>query len=111
MNVAAETLIHPEAHIRVVDVTMAYGEFVIQRDINFTINRGDIFIIMGGSGSGKSTILKALIGLKAPATGDVFFNGVNYWKSSADEQIRLLTIKSEERRVLAHIITKAKETG
>ena len=68
---------------------MAYGDFVIQRDINFTINRGDIFIIMGGSGSGKSTILKALIGLKAPATGDVFFNGVNYWKSSADEQIRL----------------------
>jgi phospholipid/cholesterol/gamma-HCH transport system ATP-binding protein len=44
---------------------------------------------MGGSGSGKSTILKALIGLKAPATGDVFFNGVNYWKSPVDEQIRL----------------------
>jgi len=39
-----------EAHIRVVDLTMAYGDFVIQRDLNFTINRGDVFIIMGGSG-------------------------------------------------------------
>ena len=41
------------AHIEVKDLTMAYGTFVIQRDLTFTINRGDIFIIMGGSGCGK----------------------------------------------------------
>jgi len=41
---------------------MGYGSFVLMRDLNFTVNRGDIFIIMGGSGCGKSTLLKILIG-------------------------------------------------
>ena len=45
-----------EPHIKVQDLTMAFGSFVVQRDLTFTINRGDIFIIMGGSGCGKSTL-------------------------------------------------------
>ena len=51
---------------------MAYGDFVLMRDLNFTINHGDIFIIMGGSGSGKSTLLRHLIGLNEPARGETF---------------------------------------
>ena len=43
-------------HITVHDLTMAYGDFVIQRDLNFSIRHGDVFIIMGGSGCGKSTL-------------------------------------------------------
>ena len=43
---------HSDAHIEVRDLTMAYGDFVIQRDLTFTVNRGDVFIIMGGSGCG-----------------------------------------------------------
>jgi Fe-S cluster assembly ATP-binding protein len=49
-------------HIVARDITIAYGDFVVQRDLNFTVNRGDVFIIMGGSGSGKSTLTKAIIG-------------------------------------------------
>ena len=60
-----------EAHITVKNLTMAYGSFVIQRDLTFTVQRGDIFIIMGGSGCGKSTLLRHLIGLKPPAQGEV----------------------------------------
>ena len=37
-----------QVHIHIDNLTMAYGDFVIQRDLNFTINRGEIFIIMGG---------------------------------------------------------------
>ena len=59
----------PVPHIEVQDLTMAYGDFIIQRNLNFTINRGDIFIIMGGSGCGKSTLLRHLVGLKSPAAG------------------------------------------
>ena len=55
--------------IRVDNLTMAFGSFVLQRDLTFDINRGDIFVIMGGSGCGKSTLLRHLIGLKAPAKG------------------------------------------
>ena len=51
-------------HITVRDLTMAFGSFVLMRDLSFTVNHGDVFIIMGGSGSGKSTLLRHMIGLK-----------------------------------------------
>ena len=72
-------------HIKVENLTMAYGDFVIQRDLDFTINQGDVFIIMGGSGCGKSTLLKIMIGLKAPSSGDVLYWGESYWRQSDDE--------------------------
>ena len=69
----------PQPHIVVKDLTMAYGSFVVQRDLTFTINRGDIFIIMGGSGCGKSTLMRHMVGLKAPAKGQVLYEGVSFW--------------------------------
>ena len=60
-------------HITVSHLTMAYGSFVLMRDLNFTINHGDVFIIMGGSGCGKSTLLRHLIGLNEPAQGEIFY--------------------------------------
>jgi phospholipid/cholesterol/gamma-HCH transport system ATP-binding protein len=77
------------AHITVQDLTMAYGNFVIQRDLTFTIRRSDIFIIMGGSGCGKSTLLRHLIGLKSPARGRVLYDGVSYWDAPVAEQERI----------------------
>src|SRR5262245_13501878 len=71
---------------------MAYGSFVVMRDINASIRRGEIFIIMGGSGCGKSTLLRHMIGLKEPARGDVFYDGVPFWKSeNSARQERLRT--------------------
>lgn len=75
-----------DAQIIVRDLTLAYGDFVIQRNLNFTINRGDVFIIMGGSGCGKSTLLKSMIGLKSPADGDVFYDGTPFWGSAHGQQ-------------------------
>ena len=69
---------------------MAYGSVVIQRDLNFTVQRGDIFIIMGGSGSGKSTLLRHLIGLQAPAQGEVFYDGESFWQAEPAERERLM---------------------
>jgi phospholipid/cholesterol/gamma-HCH transport system ATP-binding protein len=63
---------------------MAYGDFVVMHDLNFTINRGDVFIIMGGSGCGKSTMMTMLIGLKRPAKGQIFYLDVNFWESDPD---------------------------
>ncbi len=53
------------------NLTMAYGAVLIQENLTFTVNQGDIFIIMGGSGCGKSTLLRHLVGLKRPATGTI----------------------------------------
>ncbi len=81
-----------QTHIEVIDLSMAYGSRVIQSDLNFTVNRGDIFIIMGGSGSGKSTLLKHMIGLYQPASGDILFNGTSFFH--ADESNRQQLRKS-----------------
>ncbi|MFZ2445255.1 MAG: ATP-binding cassette domain-containing protein [Syntrophobacteraceae bacterium] len=71
--------IQTAARIEVRDLTMAYGSFVIQRDLSFTVRSGDIFIIMGGSGCGKSTLLRHLVGLKEPARGKVFYDNLSFW--------------------------------
>lgn len=76
--------------IRVSDLTMAYGDFVVMRDLNFTINRGDVFIIMGGSGCGKSTLMRHMIGLKAPAHGKVYYGDVSFWEATPTEQDRIM---------------------
>ena len=75
-----------EQHIMVENLTMAYGDFLIQKDLDFTVNRGDVFIIMGGSGCGKSTLLKIMIGLKSPAVGEVYYDGDPFWRSGPDHQ-------------------------
>jgi phospholipid/cholesterol/gamma-HCH transport system ATP-binding protein len=77
-------------HIVVRDLEMAYGTFVIQRDLNFEIKRGEIFVIMGGSGCGKSTLMRHLIGLMQPARGDIFINGTNLWEARETERQRMM---------------------
>ena len=67
-----------EALIDVSGLTMRYGTRVVMHDLSFRINRGEVFVIMGGSGSGKSTLLKHLIGLEAPAEGSILFGGEDF---------------------------------
>ncbi|OPY78440.1 MAG: putative ABC transporter ATP-binding protein [Syntrophorhabdus sp. PtaU1.Bin153] len=79
-----------EPQIVVKGLDMGYGSFILMRDLNFTVNRGDIFIIMGGSGCGKSTLMKILIGLKKPLRGQVFYGDVSFWEADPDEQERIM---------------------
>src|SRR5262245_51315510 len=88
-SVVADATAPGEASIEVRDLDMAYGERVIQRNLTFTVRRGDIFIIMGGSGCGKSTLLRHLIGLIRPARGDVLYGGQNFWQADPDERERM----------------------
>ena len=75
--------------ISVVDLTMAYGSNVIQKNLSFDVKHGDIFIIMGGSGCGKSSLLKHMIGLINPAKGDIFFGEENYWQADAATRLSI----------------------
>jgi phospholipid/cholesterol/gamma-HCH transport system ATP-binding protein len=79
-----------EPHIVIKDLDMAYGSFVIQRDLTFAINRRDVFIIMGGSGCGKSTLLRHLVGLKSPARGQVIFDGESFWEAEPEARQRMM---------------------
>ncbi len=64
-----------QPHIEVRDLTMAFGDFVLQRNLDFAIPRGSIFVIMGGSGCGKSTLLRHILGLLSPAKGNILLDG------------------------------------
>jgi phospholipid/cholesterol/gamma-HCH transport system ATP-binding protein len=79
-----------DAHIIVRDMDLAYGSFVLIRDLDFTIRRGDIFVIMGGSGCGKSTLMRQMIGLKRPARGQVLYDGVSFWDAAPQEREQLM---------------------
>jgi phospholipid/cholesterol/gamma-HCH transport system ATP-binding protein len=75
-----------EPHIVVQDLTVAYGNNVILHDLTFTVNRGDIFIIMGESGGGKSTVLRSMIGLLPPTKGQILYDGLSFWSAEPEEQ-------------------------
>ncbi len=76
--------------ITVKNLTMAYGTFVLMKDINFTVNHGDIFVIMGGSGSGKSTLLRHMLGLIEPAKGEVWYGDFNFTGAEPLEREEML---------------------
>jgi len=75
--------------VQVKNLTLAYGERVVQRDITFDIHAGDIFVVMGGSGCGKSTLLRSMMGLLTPTQGSVRYYGVDYCTASEEEQQRM----------------------
>src|SRR5262249_36033344 len=79
-----------KARISVRHLTMAFGTFVVMRDRTFGARGGSIFFIMGGSGCGKSTLLRHMIGLNEPAEGEVFYEDVNFTRSSPEEREQLL---------------------
>jgi phospholipid/cholesterol/gamma-HCH transport system ATP-binding protein len=64
-----------EPIVRVEGLSAGYDGNVLLRDVSFTVNRGEVFIILGGSGGGKSTLLKHMIGLYQPMAGHVFIDG------------------------------------
>jgi phospholipid/cholesterol/gamma-HCH transport system ATP-binding protein len=61
--------------ITVEHLTAGYEGNVLMQDINFSVHRGEVFIILGGSGSGKSTLLKHMIGLYQPIAGSIRIEG------------------------------------
>ena len=77
------------AHIRVNNVTLRYGDFLIQQQLNFSVRRGEIFVIMGGSGCGKTTAMRSIIGLKEPAEGDILIGNDNLWEMHDEERNEL----------------------
>lgn len=83
---AAQAEKRGKPHITVRNLTMAFGSFVLMRDLNFVVNHADVFVIMGGSGCGKSTLMKSMIGLLEPLAGSIYVGEEDYWR--ANEQRR-----------------------
>ncbi len=66
-----------EAVIRVHDLRVRYGEHEVLHGLSFDVHRNETFVILGGSGSGKNTLLRALVGLEKPSGGEIWLRGKN----------------------------------
>lgn len=76
----------PTPAISVRGVAMGYGSRLLLEDASFDVARGEIVVILGGSGSGKSSLMKVLIGLVPPRAGDVLINGRSIVNASSEER-------------------------
>lgn len=72
------------------NLTSGYGKTIIMENLFFSVKKGEIFGILGGSGCGKSTVLKNLIGLNPPIGGDVLIQGKNLWNANPQERLEIL---------------------
>jgi phospholipid/cholesterol/gamma-HCH transport system ATP-binding protein len=79
-----------EAAIAARGLDVGYGAFVVQRDLDFAVERGKIFVLMGGSGCGKSTVMRALIGLLPPLRGRVLLGEQSLWEADEAEREQLM---------------------
>src|SRR4051812_49983009 len=71
------------------DVYLAFDDQVILDEVNFTVRRGETKIVLGGSGSGKSTIINIVLGLLKPDSGRVLVNGVDITDLDEVDLIRI----------------------
>lgn len=75
-----------EVKIEIRNVTLAYGSYLVLRGVNAKVKRGEVFIVMGASGGGKTTLLRTMIGLREPSEGEVLFDGQGFWSASEATQ-------------------------
>ena len=92
--------------LRVTDLHAFYGESHILHGIDLHVNRGELVTLLGRNGSGRSTTLKAILGLVGRRTGSVMFNGNNIIEMAPHRIARLgLGFCPEERGIFAGLST------
>lgn len=77
--------------IEVKNLTVGYGSNILLQNLNFTVSSGEIFVILGGSGCGKSSLLSNLNGLHQPLAGDVLIEGQNITSAVGVERQKIMT--------------------
>jgi len=77
--------------IDVQNLSIGYESRVLLQNLNFSVNSGEIFVILGGSGCGKSSLLKNLFGLYQPLAGDVLIEGQNITKAIGVDRQKIMT--------------------
>jgi len=75
--------------IEVKNLSKSFGELVVLKDISATYHRGQVNMIIGRSGSGKSVLAKCMVGLHTPETGEVLYEGQNFLKMNIKEKVEV----------------------
>jgi phospholipid/cholesterol/gamma-HCH transport system ATP-binding protein len=79
------------AAIDVRNLSVGYGQNVLLQNLNFSVNEGEIFVILGGSGCGKSSLLKNLFGLYEPLAGSVLIEGQDITNAHGEDRQKIMT--------------------
>jgi branched-chain amino acid transport system ATP-binding protein len=103
-NTALSAPSHAEPLLSVQNLCASYGAAQILYDVNFQVKRGEVVALMGRNGAGKSTTMKALMGLLEKRTGDVHFMGRDISKDAAHRiAARGLGYVPEDRRIFTDL--------
>ena len=78
--------------VRISGLRKSYGEQLVLKGIDFSVEPGEIFVVMGPSGSGKSVLLRHIIGLEEPDQGDILFDGKSILQSEVAREYRLAMV-------------------
>lgn len=79
-----------EPIIRVSGLTAGYNNTVVLEDVSFEVRRGEVFVILGGSGCGKTTLLKHMIGLQRPLAGEILLCGQSIVTAQGPARLAIL---------------------
>jgi phospholipid/cholesterol/gamma-HCH transport system ATP-binding protein len=82
----------PAVAVEVSHLTKKFGSVEVLQDVSFSVTPGEIFVLMGPSGSGKSVLLKHLVGLELPTSGGVTVDGKNAADETTREQVRMALV-------------------
>src|SRR4051812_14840319 len=82
----------PAVGVTVEHLSKNFGSLEVLKDISFTVTPGEIFVLMGPSGSGKSVLLKHVVGLEAPTSGRVLVDGHDAISEETREQVRMALV-------------------
>lgn len=86
--------------LEVREMEVSYGEFLALRGVSFTVQEGELVTIIGANGAGKSTILRAIMGLVGCRKGEIIFYGKSLKETSSHERARLgISLVPEGRRI------------
>jgi phospholipid/cholesterol/gamma-HCH transport system ATP-binding protein len=73
-------------------LSKSFGKFQVLKNISFSVQPGEIFVLMGPSGSGKSVLLKHIVGLELPTAGRVTVDGKDASSEATREQVRMALV-------------------
>ncbi|HEY4659079.1 MAG TPA: ABC transporter ATP-binding protein [Gemmatimonadaceae bacterium] len=90
----------PSSLLEIRDLHVAYGDLPVLRGVNLHVDAGELVSLLGGNGSGKSTTLKAILGLVKPRRGEIGFDGARVEGLATPALVRRgLTLVPEARRI------------
>ena len=82
----------PAVGVEIVDLCKSFGKFEVLKHISLSVEPGEIFVLMGPSGSGKSVLLKHIVGLELPTSGHVTVDGHDAADEATREKIRMALV-------------------